>query len=104
MGTVRSPFRRQVQNPSAAAEAKLTNLRCKFKDSREVVKMIKGMKVERASQYLNNVILKKEAVTATKFKNGRGRHAQAKQFGSSDVIFFNLIKKYLRIYVSGLKK
>ena len=47
------------------------------------MKMIKGMPIARAQKYLLNVIERKEIVTATKFKNGRGRHAMAKQFNQT---------------------
>ena len=43
--------------------------------------MLVGMTIPRATQFLKNVIDKRECVTATKFNNGRGRHAQAKQHG-----------------------
>jgi ribosomal protein uL22 len=54
-----------------------------FKHAREVCNAIKGMKLERAKAYLQNVIDYKETVTFTKFTGGCGRHAQAKNHSAS---------------------
>ncbi|MEN2496258.1 MAG: 60S ribosomal protein L17 [Marteilia pararefringens] len=77
---VRSPFSKKVENPSLVGQSKLTDARIKYKNTVETVKMLKGMTIQRAIAYLNNVIDNKEIVTATKFNNGRGRKAQCKQF------------------------
>ena len=42
----------------------------------QTVKMIKGMHLERAKQFLNNVIAKKEIVAFRRFNYGAGRKAQ----------------------------
>ena len=49
-----------------------------FKNTVEVVHAIRGMKLERAKKYLDNVLEQKEAIPFQRFKGGRGRHAQAK--------------------------
>lgn len=41
---------------------------------------IRGMTIERAQEYLNNVLEQKEIVPAYKFRNGAGHHRQAKRF------------------------
>lgn len=60
----------------AAAKAQGAHLRVHYKNAVEVADAIRGMDVERAKQFLNNVLAHKEAVPFKHFKGGRGRHAQ----------------------------
>jgi large subunit ribosomal protein L17e len=53
-------------------------LKAHFKNCIEVCAVIKGMKLERAKSYLENVLEKREAVPFRKSVGARGRHAQAK--------------------------
>lgn len=47
-------------------------------NTHETVKMIKGMRLERAKIFLNNVIEKKEIVAFRRFNYGVGRKAQVR--------------------------
>ena len=58
-------------------------LRVSFKNTRETVAAIKGMHLERAKQFLQNVIDKKEIVPFKRFLHGVGRKAQCKGTGWS---------------------
>lgn len=62
----------------AAAKAKGSHLRVHFKNTVEVMNAVRGMKLERAKQYMKNVLAHKEAVPFTHFQGGRGRHAQVR--------------------------
>lgn len=53
-----------------------------YKNAVEVAAAIRGMDVERAKSYLNNVLEHKEAVPFKHFKGGRGRHAQVSRLYS----------------------
>jgi len=55
-----------------------SSLRCHFKHCREVCNAIKGMKLEKAKVYLEDVLQYKQAIPFTKFTGGVGRHAQGK--------------------------
>ena len=76
-------YSQEPDQANKAAKARGGNLRVHFKHAREVCNAIKGMKLERAKAYLQNVIDYKETVTFTKFTGGCGRHAQAKNHSAS---------------------
>merc|ERR1711973_23273 len=102
---VANPFTnsKKNDNPAILASAKLESAAVKFKDSREVLKMIKGKPVDKAIKYLLNVIDRKEAVTATKFKNGRGRHAMAKQYNQTVCFWPQKVCKMILQHISNAK-
>jgi large subunit ribosomal protein L17e len=58
-----------------------SSLRVHFKNTRETAAAIKGMRLERAKTYLQNVIAKKEIVPFVRYRYGVGRKAQVKQWG-----------------------
>ncbi|KAG4305965.1 hypothetical protein PORY_000875 [Pneumocystis oryctolagi] len=68
-------------NPAKSAKARGEYLRVHFKNTREAAQAIKGLKLQRALQYLNNVIEHKEAVPFRRYCGGIGRTAQGKPFG-----------------------
>lgn len=70
------------------ARAKGANLRVHFKNVVEVTHAVKGMKIERAKAYLNNVLEHKEAIPVRRSKGGRGRHSQAKNVKSTGSLVF----------------
>ena len=59
-----------------SARARGSYLRTSFKNSRETAQAINGWKVQRAVQYLENVISKKEAVPMRRYAGSTGRCAQ----------------------------
>ncbi|XP_013381730.1 60S ribosomal protein L17 [Lingula anatina] len=71
------------ENPTKSAKAKGSHLRVHFKNTRETAQAIKRMHLRRAIRYLKNVVEKKEIIPFRRFNGGVGRHAQAKQFGST---------------------
>eukprot|EP01111_Echinosteliopsis_oligospora_P014811 TRINITY_DN5681_c0_g1_i1.p1 TRINITY_DN5681_c0_g1~~TRINITY_DN5681_c0_g1_i1.p1 ORF type:complete len:182 (-),score=54.96 TRINITY_DN5681_c0_g1_i1:141-686(-) len=71
-------FSRLPSNPDKSAKAQGNYLRVHFKNTHETAAVIKGMKLVRAKQFLNNVLDHKEAVPFRTFKDGPGRTAQAK--------------------------
>ncbi|ORY90587.1 50S ribosomal protein L22 [Syncephalastrum racemosum] len=67
-------------NPAKAAKAHGSYLRVHFKNTHEVVQAIKGMKLQKAYSYLNNVSEHKQCIPFRHFNGGVGRTAQAKEF------------------------
>ncbi len=66
----------------SAAKARGTHLRVHFKHCREIGHAIKGMGLTKARNYLQNVLLYKEAIPFTKYTGGIGRHAVGKQYNA----------------------
>lgn len=56
------------------------NLKVHFKNTREVAHSIKGLNLNRAKQYLQNVIKKTEIVPFVRYRYGVGRKSQLKKF------------------------
>ena len=61
-----------------SSKSRASNLRVHFKHCREVSHAIKGMTLEKAKKFLEDVLEYKQAVPFTKFTGGCGRHAQGK--------------------------
>ncbi|XP_017786226.1 PREDICTED: 60S ribosomal protein L17-like [Nicrophorus vespilloides] len=72
---------KELNDGKTYAKTRSSNMSVHFKNTVETANAIKGLTVERAKKYLNNVIAHKECVPFKKFKGGVGRCAQAKQFG-----------------------
>merc|ERR1712001_396517 len=88
MGLFRSSLARIIMGryaaePDKAAKARGSNLRVHFKNTRETAQAIKKMPLNRANQYLKNVVAMKEIIPFRRFMGGVGRHAQAKVHGTS---------------------
>lgn len=62
----------------SAAKARGDNLRVHFKHCREVAAFIKGMQVDKAVKYLEDVLDYKRGIPFKRFTGGCGRHAQGK--------------------------
>ncbi|KAG4303097.1 hypothetical protein PCK1_000763, partial [Pneumocystis canis] len=90
----------EVCNPAKSAKARGEYLRVHFKNTRETAQAIKGLKLQRALQYLENVIEHKEAVPYRKYHGGLGRTAQGKPFG---VTLARWPKKSAEFLISLLK-
>lgn len=63
------------------AKARGSYLRVHFKNTSETANAVKGMKLNKALQYLAQVKDHKRCVPFRRFKGGVGRSAQAKEFG-----------------------
>ena len=61
--------------------AKAFDLRVHFKNTYETAKALKGMLVEKAVQYLEQVLKHERCVPFTKYDGATGRTGQAKEFG-----------------------
>jgi len=75
-------YARRADNPTKSAKAKGSYLRVHFKNTAETARCIKGMTVERAKEFLDNVIHHKECVAFRHYNGGVGRTGQAKQHGT----------------------
>lgn len=64
--------------PGKSCQARGSNIRVHFKNTRETAKAIKGLTLRRAQQFLKNVIAKKEIVPFRRYNGGVGRKAQVK--------------------------
>ncbi len=78
MWSITLPFRAEIENPDVVAKAKGTNFRAHFKHMREVTHNIRGMRVDKAVLFLEDVLQYKRAIQFTKYTGGIGRHAQGK--------------------------
>lgn len=72
----------QPEISSKSCQAKVSYLRTHFKNMREAAAAIKGMKLEKAFQYLEEVKGHKRCIPFRRFNRGIGRTGQAKEFGS----------------------
>ncbi|KAI9201940.1 ribosomal protein L22/L17 [Polychytrium aggregatum] len=68
-------------NAAKSAKAQGSYLRVHFKNTRETAMALKGLKLRKAVDYLNDVINHKQAIPFRRFNGGVGRTAQAKPFG-----------------------
>merc|ERR1712241_331668 len=76
-------YAQEPDNATKSAKARGSNLRVHFKNTRETAQAIKEMPLNRANQYLKNVVNMKEIIPFRRFMGGVGRHAQAKVHGTS---------------------
>ena len=76
-------YSQEPENALKAAKSRGSHLRVHFKHCREVCNAISGLKAERAINFLEDVLEKKQAVPYTKFTGGIGRKAQAKVTNAS---------------------
>jgi len=65
-------------DPSRAAKSRGSHLRIHYKHCREITHMIRGMKVNKAMKYLENVLAFKDIVPFVRHTGGIGRKAMAK--------------------------
>lgn len=68
-------------NPEKSAAARGSYLRVSYKNTREAAQAINGWKLERAQQYLDQVLDHKRAIPFRRFAHSIGRTAQGKEFG-----------------------
>lgn len=68
-------------NPAKSASAKGSHLRVSFKNTRETAQAISGWELEKAKQYLTQVLDRKRAIPMRRYNSSIGRAAQGKEFG-----------------------
>lgn len=73
-------FSRQPAEPAKSAKCRISDLRAHYKNTYEVTRAVKGMKVKRAITYLENVLEHKSVIPFRRYTGGVGRAAQAKAF------------------------
>merc|ERR1711991_41897 len=84
MGKSHADYAKKVEgDEEKAAKARGYNLRVHFKKTLETANVLRGMKLKRAQKFLENVKLQKEGVPFRNHNDGSGRHAQAKQWKTS---------------------
>lgn len=71
---------KEVDNETKATKARGTHLRVHYKHCREIAHAILGRGLENARQYLENVLVYKDAIPFTKYRGGIGRHSIAKKY------------------------
>merc|ERR1719261_468781 len=73
-------YSREPSNPSKSCKAMGVDLRVHFKNTYETAQAIKGMKLQAAKAYMENVVEKKQCIPFRKFKGCISRTPQAKAF------------------------
>jgi large subunit ribosomal protein L17e len=76
-------YSREAQNPSKSCKAMGVDLRVHYKNTYETAQAIKGMNLQSAKSYLQDVCEKKQCVPFRKYTGCVGRTAQAKAFKMS---------------------
>lgn len=72
-------YSKDLNNEAKAVKARGTHIRVHFKHCREIAHAIKGLSINKAKAYLENVLQYKDAIPITKYTGGIGRHAVGKQ-------------------------
>jgi large subunit ribosomal protein L17e len=93
-------YSRKPTVSAKAAKAKISDLRCHFKNTFETANVIQGMPLRKAQQYYRQVLSKTRCVPFRRYNGKIGRTAQAKEFGTtkgrwprkSVVALLNLLK------------
>lgn len=67
----------------SAAKTSAKDLRVHYKNTYETAKAVKGMTLQKAKQYLNDVLAHKRCIPYTKHYGGIGRTGQASEFGKT---------------------
>jgi len=74
-------YSRDPAVPAKAVKASGSDLRVHFKNTFEVGKAIRGLRLKTALKYLKDVLAHKRCIPFTRYKNHTGRTGQAKEFG-----------------------
>merc|ERR1711981_1526446 len=82
--TMVKEYAQKPQDEASSCKAKGSDLRVHFKNTRETAMAIKGMNLEKAKRYLEDVVDKKRAIPFRRFCGGVGRTAQAAAAGSTN--------------------
>jgi len=73
-------YSRQPANAAKSAKCRISDLRAHYKNTYEVARSTKGMKLKRAIQYMDLCLEKKSIIPFRRYTGGVGRHAQCKVF------------------------
>eukprot|EP00117_Sycon_ciliatum_P010342 scpid106807/ scgid12274/ 60S ribosomal protein L17 len=73
-------YAREPAEPTKAAKTQVKDLRAHYKNTYEVARSVKGLRLLKAIKYLQAVLEHKQIIPFRKYCNGVGRHAQAKVF------------------------
>jgi large subunit ribosomal protein L17e len=65
----------EPKNSAKACKARITGLKVHFKKMRETAHAIKGMKLKKAMDYMQDVLDRKQGIAMKRFTGGAGRHA-----------------------------
>ncbi len=76
-------YSRQPRVSSKSAKAKISDLRCHFKNTLETANVIRGMTLRGAQQYYRQVLSKTRCVPFKRYNRGVGRTGQAKEWGTT---------------------
>merc|ERR1712031_75098 len=82
--TMVKEYAQKPADEATSCKAKGSDLRVHFKNTRETAQAIKGMALDKAKKYLEDVIDKKRAIPFRRFCGGVGRTAQATPAGSTN--------------------
>merc|ERR1711977_629015 len=82
--TMVKEYAQKPQDEASSCKAKGSDLRVHFKNTRETAMAIKGMNLEKAKKYLEDVMDKKRAIPFRRYCGGVGRTAQAAAAGSTN--------------------
>jgi large subunit ribosomal protein L17e len=74
----------EPKDPNTVLKARASDLRIHFKNTREVVKNLQGMKLQKALAYLKDVLAHKRCIPYRRYRYAVGRTAQAKEFGCNE--------------------
>ena len=69
------------ENPTKSCKSRGSNLRIHFKNTHETSQAIKGIHIQKATEYPKDVLLKKQCVPFHRYSAGVDRCTQAKQWG-----------------------
>jgi large subunit ribosomal protein L17e len=73
-------YSRQPAEPAKSAKCRIGDLRAHYKNTYEVARAVKGLKLKRAIVYLDNCLEHKQIIPFRRYTGGVGRHAQCKEF------------------------
>ena len=81
---VKGNYSKKIENDDQVARAKGSDLRVHFKNTWQVSRRIRGMKLRKAQAYLNDVLAHKRCIPYIRFNHACGRTPQAKEWKESN--------------------
>merc|ERR1712166_734046 len=82
--TMVKEYARKPSDEATSCKAKGSDLRVHFKNTRETAMAIKGLSLERAKAYMEDVMEKKRAIPFRRYCGGVGRTSQAYAAGATN--------------------
>ena len=73
-------YSKEPENGERTAKARGGDLRCSFKNTRETAMALRGMGLEQAKKYLNQVLKHERCIPFRRYNGHVGRTAQAKEW------------------------